>query len=287
MVKNILKTFLLEFYFFLIKPFTFIANSQKINKVIILTIHDVPRNSYENLRSTLYEINSKYGFMHPDEFEDFTKGKSTFGLKYLLTFDDGLISNYFFAKEILDELSIKAIFFVPVNFINMNCKAEQQKFVLNSLCNSDENSIYYKSIHMRQSMSWRQLRKLLNWGHTIGSHTMSHVNLKKIEKNSILKCELIDSLKILEDKLSVKIKHFAFPTGQLDSVSQISYDLAKDNYDYVFSNLRGINSAKNKIFWRDDINAFDIPRKNFQISIGALHIMYFFERLKMKYLLKV
>ena len=46
------------------------------------------------------------------------------GKNVILTFDDGFYSNYLIAKKILKKHNIKAIFFIPYNFMmmkNKNC----------------------------------------------------------------------------------------------------------------------------------------------------------------------
>ena len=104
-----------------------------INRVIILTLHEVPKANFDDLKNTLEYLKQKYGFISTTDLESFLLGqKMNFGIKYLLTFDDGLNSNYLFAKNVLSELRISAIFFIPVKFIILKSKSDQMDFILNN-----------------------------------------------------------------------------------------------------------------------------------------------------------
>lgn len=64
-------------------------------------------------------------------------------------------------------------------------------------------------------LNWDQLRKMLNQGVTIGSHTNSHALLPKNEQ-PVVEAELRESRLTLERELGVAIKHLAYPDGQFD-----------------------------------------------------------------------
>tara|TARA_Y100000741_G_scaffold362894_1_gene349761 strand:- start:1745 stop:2542 length:798 start_codon:yes stop_codon:yes gene_type:complete len=259
-----------------------------INRIIILTLHEIPNNNFQDLKNTLNHLKLKYGFISPTELENFFLGqKMNLGIKYLLTFDDGLISNYLFAKNVLSELSISSIFFIPVKFIMLKSKNDQMDFILKNFCDGNQNSIYFNSIKKKHSMSWDNLAELINDGHTIGSHSFNHPNIKQIESEEKLKLEIIKSSDFLNDKLDVKINHFSFPTGTFKAINHKSFLMAQKHYSFIYSNIRGMNSINNKILWRDDIHAFDDSDYNLKVSLGSYHLFYFFKRLRMKLLLKL
>lgn len=259
-----------------------------INRIIILTLHEIPNNNFQDLKNTLNHLKLKYGFISPTDLESFFLGKKmNFGIKYLLTFDDGLISNYLFAKNVLSELSIRSIFFIPVKFIMLKSKNDQTDFILNNFCDGNQNSIYFNSIIKKHSMSWDNLAELINDGHTIGSHSFNHPNIKHIQSEEKLKQEIIKSSVFLNDKLDVKINHFSFPTGTFKAINYKSYLMAQKHYSFIYSNIRGMNSINNKILWRDDIHAFDNSDYNLKVSLGSYHLFYFFKRLRMKLSLKL
>ena len=60
-------------------------------------------------------------------------------------------------------------------------------------------------------MSWAQIKKLHQGGHIIGSHTQSHPNLAYVGKEDLAR-ELVESRKVLEEKLSSPVVHFSYPS---------------------------------------------------------------------------
>ena len=64
------------------------------------------------------------------------------------------------------------------------------------------------------------MKYLINNGHLIGSHTLSHPNLKKIEDQNKLNKEIKDSKKLLSDSLKTKINTFAFTYGTLEDINK-------------------------------------------------------------------
>lgn len=64
-------------------------------------------------------------------------------------------------------------------------------------------------------MSWDQIRKLHQAGHTIGSHTLTHPNLAYIDKEDLCR-ELVESKKRIEKELGTKVIHFSYPSPILE-----------------------------------------------------------------------
>ena len=59
-------------------------------------------------------------------------------------------------------------------------------------------------------MDWQEVRTVVNYGHTIGSHSMTHPVLTRID-DATLRRELEQSKITIEDKLGVTIDFFAYP----------------------------------------------------------------------------
>lgn len=64
-------------------------------------------------------------------------------------------------------------------------------------------------------MNWEQIKQLHKAGHIIGSHTLTHPNLARIEETD-LRGELNVSKQIIEDKLGTSIIHFSYPSPILE-----------------------------------------------------------------------
>ncbi|MEN8181394.1 MAG: polysaccharide deacetylase family protein [Myxococcota bacterium] len=69
--------------------------------------------------------------------------------------------------------------------------------------------------HERYSgfLEWGALDELLGGGMAVGSHTLSHRNLKKIPAHEVWR-EVADSRRLLEDRLARPVPHFSFPSGR-------------------------------------------------------------------------
>jgi peptidoglycan/xylan/chitin deacetylase (PgdA/CDA1 family) len=62
-------------------------------------------------------------------------------------------------------------------------------------------------------LSWGQIRELAEAGFEIGSHSLSHKDLTKLD-NRMLKYELRASKKMIEDVTGVGVKAIAYPFGK-------------------------------------------------------------------------
>ena len=110
-----------------------------------------------------------------------------------LSFDDGFHDNYMNGFSLLLEKKRAAALFVVVDWVG------RPGF-----------------------MTWEEIRYLADAGITIGSHSLSHRWLPDISDDHDLRKEILDSKKILEDKLNREIRHFAYPVGGMNK--RVPYD---------------------------------------------------------------
>ncbi len=109
----------------------------------------------------------------------------------LITLDDGYVSEVEIGVPILKKYGFPATFFVYLEYINKGGK----------------------------SVSWAQLAELRDQGFEIGSHTVSHLDLKRkpgkvtADYDTWLKDELERSKRELEDKLGIRCATIAYPFG--------------------------------------------------------------------------
>jgi len=109
-----------------------------------------------------------------------------------LTFDDGFLKTTNFARDILDNYEIKGCFFIPVGFIGKKFKGDSKK---------------------HDAVSWRDLEKLVENGHEIGSHGFYHENIPNDFFSLKLKVEsemlhIIQSFNIQKEKAIYYISDF-------------------------------------------------------------------------------
>ena len=116
----------------------------------------------------------------------------------IITFDDGMLSQYTHAKTILDKYIFKATFYI--------------------ICNS---------VDKENRMNWNNIQILEEEGHEIGSHSMNHKRLSKLSEEE-MKYEIIQSKRCLQEN-GFNVTSFSFPYNDGDNNKNILKIIA-DNY---------------------------------------------------------
>ena len=98
------------------------SKSYRKCRLTVYNLHSTSKEHFSEYKNLLENIDKIEKFINPDKIDDFFKKRFKDKSYSLLTLDDGYENNYEFAKEILNELNIKAIFFVIPNFIKSNKK---------------------------------------------------------------------------------------------------------------------------------------------------------------------
>ena len=137
-----------------------------------------------------------------------------------------------------------------------------------------------------EPLTWEDLEYLLSQGHVIGSHSRTHKCLSLANPQDELHNEIVESGNILEKKLGVPIPYFAYPFGDIDSISKYAMDLIKERYKYCFSGIRGANyfPVSNYAILRDSISTDASLQYIRLIMESGLDIIY---RRKMRKLLEL
>ena len=93
-----------------------------------------------------------------------------------------------------------------------------------------------------KNMSVADLRYLSETGHTIGAHTATHQRLSFVRDDERLVDEIVASADWLEERLKVRIDHFAFPFGNLASFSRAALQVARSRFQHIYTGMRGDNA---------------------------------------------
>lgn len=121
---------------------------------------------------------------------------------FVLTFDDGYANLITHALPILQRHQLRAITFL----------------VAGKLGGHNDWDIAKGDVS-QSLMSEAEVRTWLAAGHAIGSHSLTHPNLRKIAPPSARE-EITASRKKLEDTFGVPVTHFCYPYGSYDEVIQ-------------------------------------------------------------------
>ncbi len=111
-----------------------------------------------------------------------------------ITFDDCYRDNLF-AARVLAEFGHPATFFVPTQFVG-----------------TDHVFPWDRGLRRMANLTWDEVHEMVNLGHEIGSHTVSHADFGAINPQEALD-ELTQSRITLEQELGKPVRWFAYPFG--------------------------------------------------------------------------
>jgi len=121
-----------------------------------------------------------------DLFECISGAKPMPEKAVVITIDDGYLSEYTHAVPVLKEHGFPFCIFV-----------------------------FTRAVGSRNFMNWDQLKDVLSSGGDVGSHSHTHPRLTEVPSDEMEK-EYRVSRKILEEKLGIEAKWFAYPFGEYD-----------------------------------------------------------------------
>lgn len=252
----------------------------------ILMFHYITSAQYQKFENLIIKLKKEYNIISPSEFDNIIKKNKTISQDTILfTFDDGYKSQYNIAKKILNKHNIKGIFFITLNFVKLKSKLKTIEFLKNNLRVGEIKNKEFPNI---RNMSNHDLDFLIKSGHEIGAHTIDHKDLTTLSLKD-KKYEIIDYKKLFYKKSKIKnINHFAFTFGELKNIDKNSLKISLQNYDFIYSGIRGNNYQSNKrVFFRDNCDLHLSFKEIFFFLNGFGDFYYFFKRFGLFKILKM
>ena len=83
-----------------------------------------------------------------------------------------------------------------------------------------------------RALNWEMLSEMITNGITVGSHTKSHALLANENRIKVLD-ELRGSRELLENRLNIKVRHFAYPDGRFNAANIEAVEAAGFQYAYT------------------------------------------------------
>lgn len=117
----------------------------------------------------------------------------------IITFDDGFESCVRHAVPVLQELNFTAVFYLVAGLMGR----ESSWLVPERGCSFP-------------LVDWQSARQLQEAGFQCGAHTMSHPRLTTLTSDACM-AELRDARRLMEDHLGGRVRHLAYPFGDLDA----------------------------------------------------------------------
>lgn len=190
----------------------------------------------------------------------------------IISFDDGLRSNFDNAVDILEKYNFTGWFFMPTGFL----LDPSQNF-------AQDNSIILKQVYPdnRYGMSIDEAKYIAS-KHIIGCHTFTHHRMSTEDSQATLEFEIKQAKLKLEELLGIKeISCFCWVGGELQTYTAEAYKkILETGYKFIFAtNNLPINQFSNiHMINRTNIEAeYSIPLVMFQLS-GIIDIIYFKKR---------
>lgn len=237
-----------------------LASSIRSPGLRCLYLHSVYDDQTAAFRSLLERLRRIGPFVGTQEVVDVvTSGKTVEGCRFHLSFDDGFDNNYRNAVSVLDDLGIRAAFFVPSRFVDAPDAEVAER--------------WWKprdAARPTRPLRWDWLAEMLKLGHDVGSHTRTHARLSGIShERAMLEDEVMASKREIEDRLGVACRYFAWPYGTFRDLDEASLAaIERAGYEACFSAVRGrIEPGRT--------SALAIPRHHFEADWPWLHLRFF------------
>ena len=234
--------------------------SEEENYLRCIYCHYVFDDQIEMFEKIIINLRNKGKFISTKKMIDILEGKDKIiGKNFHLSFDDGFKNNFLNAVPILLRHQIPAIFFVPTSIIDAD---------YDTIKNYCVNTTKYKNAI--EMLTWEDLKKMLDLGFDIGSHTKTHARFIEISKDQNIMIEEIKGSKIdLEKKLNINCKYISWPFGKMSDIDKQSIQYVKScNYRACFGAFRGSIVP-------NETSIFKIPRHHFEAQWPYNHLNYF------------
>lgn len=184
--------------------------------VRVVNYHATPLRDRERLRAHLAFFCDRFSPVSHDDLGRFLE-KGRWDLPkpgLIVSFDDGLRSNFDVAAPLLEEFGFRGWFFAPTGFVS--CPPEAQAdFARRARIAVAEEDLSAGRI----AMTWEELRDLAARGHVVGCHTQAHVRLGAELGAARLEEEIVGGKAELERRLDRPVDAFCWVGGEESSYS--------------------------------------------------------------------
>lgn len=205
----------------------------------IMLLHDVPAVRRETFARLVGELSRRGLLIDPDEAERRLSGGTVppGPVPWLISFDDGFASNAEVARDILDPLGVKALFFLCPGLMELPA-ARRPAVVVTNVFRGREPAGGVPAM-----MEWRAAEGLLRTGHALGNHTLTHARLAGVEPDRRAE-EIGAAAHLLTERLGAPVDWFAYTFGDVDSIDAAALAEIGQTHRWCRSGVRGINAAK-------------------------------------------
>lgn len=229
-IKSVLETVVGSKLFF--DSARFLSKYNKIQNLVSVTYHDTPHSAMSNFRKQMSWYKAEFDDCNLRELTCFLDEgvwkKSKPGI--IITFDDGLATNYIHASKVLDEFGFTGWFMVPAGIIDLP--------IDDHLAFAHDGLIDFSLTpeQPRLFMSRKEIVDLRSRGHQIVCHSFSHARLSEDLPETQMDIEVKLSKQSLEKVLGERVDCFAWVGGEERSYSRRAMrSIEEADYKYIFA----------------------------------------------------
>ena len=228
----------------------------------LVTFDDGYRDNFEEAVPILKELNVPATFFIPTEFVESPKLPWWDNVAYVIKtthvrnirLEHVLTDDKLSLSIELEHIERDAAIITIIRAILDDRIVDLPRFLYQLAAQADV-SVEAESLNRALFMSWEQVQYLADQGGllAIGSHTNSHHNLAKLDVQA-QRYELVNSKRILEERLGHEVLSFAYPFGWPGTYTQATKTMAHESgYRLAFASHEGVNRP-------DTLDPFEIKR---------------------------
>lgn len=233
------------------------------DELIVLCMHSTPADQMNHFTEMLQFLTGHFKPISASDIPLYFSGKMSDGPFIMFTFDDGLKNNLHVAR-LLAKKNIGAMFFLVPDFISSE---NQEKYYRTNIRQAIDPS-FDKIAEDFSAMNAADITELVSLGHSIGSHTMSH--LLRVDSNrEMVMREVVESRNVLQLDHGFTIDSFCSPIDSLFSINQLAKELINTHYRFHYTTFPGLNAMhKNPhlIFRRNIEVNWSLPKIKFALG---------------------
>jgi peptidoglycan/xylan/chitin deacetylase (PgdA/CDA1 family) len=233
------------------------------NRVQFLYIHHIFKDEEAALKKLLAKLSKQHTFIsYTEAVNRILTG--TVDKPYISVSSDDGLKNNLGAAAILAEYGISGCFFICPPMINESNYEKIREFSANRL-----------HLPPVEFLTWNDVEKLLQQGHEIGGHTMSHPNLAKCDQSQF--AYEIGNCYTEIVKHCGGVKHFAYPYGRYFHFTENARkNVFTAGFESCASAERGCHiSPAGTIIKKEDLF---IRRDHVLLNWPVEHILFFMAR---------
>lgn len=155
-----------------------------------------------------------------------------------------------------------------LSLILKNLENDQRKMVLDQL--ERELGVKRSDLPDQWLLTWDRVRSMREGNVKFGAHTMTHPILSRMSAEEA-RYEIFESKRRLEEILNEKVKHFAYPNGEMGDFNRDHEELvARAGFDSASSTILGLNDHESNRYALRRIYAGEEPLASFASRLVGL-----------------